>query len=93
MGKSKKKAMHRQKEEQQAKKVMMTMGVIAIVLAVSYTHLNRLMEEALWGMDYVMKTRLGDGYRAQTWGTNLWTDGKVGTDDDEMCIRDRLQSR
>lgn len=25
------------------------------------------MEEALWGMDYVMKTRLGDGYRAQTW--------------------------
>ncbi len=43
---------------------------------------NRLMEEALWGMDYVMKTRLGDGYRAQTWGTNLWTDGKVGTDDD-----------
>lgn len=43
---------------------------------------NRLMEEALWGMDYVMKTCLGDGYRAQTWGTNLWTDGKVGTDDD-----------
>ena len=40
------------------------------------------MEEALWGMDYVMKTRLGDGYRAQTWGTNLWTDGEVGTDDD-----------
>ena len=34
------------------------------------------------GMDYVMKTRLGDGYRAQTWGTNLWTDGRVGTDDD-----------
>ena len=44
--------------------------------AVSYTHLrakekgnvdlyNRLMEEALWGMDYVMKTRLGDGYRAR----------------------------
>ena len=24
---------------------------------------NRLMEEALWGMDYVMKTRLGDGYQ------------------------------
>ena len=28
------------------------------------------------------RQRLGDGYRAQTWGTNLWTDGKVGTDDD-----------
>ena len=43
---------------------------------------NRLMEEALWGMDYILKTRLGDGYRAQTWGTNLWTDHKIGTDDD-----------
>ena len=35
MGKSKKKAMHSQKEEQQAKKVMMTMGVIAIVLVIA----------------------------------------------------------
>lgn len=43
---------------------------------------NRLMEEALWGMDYVMKTRLDDGDRALGWGTNLWTDGKIGTDDD-----------
>lgn len=43
---------------------------------------NRLMEEALWGMDYVMKTRLGDGDRALGWGTNLWTDGRIGTDDD-----------
>jgi hypothetical protein len=43
---------------------------------------NRLMEEALWGIDFVMKTRLGDGYRMQTWGTNLWTDGYIGTIDD-----------
>lgn len=43
---------------------------------------NRLVEEALWGMDYVLKTRLGGGFRAQTWGTNLWTDGRIGTDDD-----------
>lgn len=43
---------------------------------------NRLTEEALWGIDYILKTRLGNGYRAQTWGTNLWTDGKIGTDDD-----------
>ena len=35
MGKSKKKAMHSQKDEQQAKKVMMTMGVIAIVLVIA----------------------------------------------------------
>ncbi len=43
---------------------------------------NRLMEEALWGLDFVMKTRLGDGYRAQIWGTNLWTDGIINTIDD-----------
>lgn len=42
----------------------------------------RLMEEAKWGIDFIMKTRLGDGYRAQTWGTNLWTDGFIGTIDD-----------
>ncbi|MCC6288701.1 MAG: glycoside hydrolase family 9 protein [Chitinophagaceae bacterium] len=43
---------------------------------------NRLMEEALWGMDFVMRSRLGDGYRAQSWGTNFWTDGIIGTIDD-----------
>lgn len=43
---------------------------------------NRLTEEALWGLDYIMKTRLGDGYRFQTWGTNLWTDGFIGSIDD-----------
>jgi hypothetical protein len=43
---------------------------------------NRLMEESLWGIDFIMKTRLGDGYRFMTWGTNLWTDGLIGTIDD-----------
>ncbi len=43
---------------------------------------NRLMEEALWGLDFIVKTRLGGGYRMQGWGTNLWTDGLIGTVDD-----------
>lgn len=43
---------------------------------------NRLMEEGLWGMDYVLRSRLGDGYRAMSWGTNLWTDGILDTEDD-----------
>jgi hypothetical protein len=42
----------------------------------------RLTEEALWGLNYIMKTRLGDGFRFQTWGTNLWTDGFIGSVDD-----------
>lgn len=47
----------------------------------------RLLEEAEWGIDYILKIRLGDGYRAQTWGTNLWTDGFIGTKDDSTKWR------
>lgn len=43
---------------------------------------NRLVEEAMWGMDFVLRTRMGDGNRVNAWGTNLWTDGILGTDDD-----------
>jgi hypothetical protein len=42
----------------------------------------RLTEEALWGIDYIMKTRLDEGHRFQTWGTNLWTDRYIGSIDD-----------
>ena len=45
----------------------------------------RLQEEAAWGIDFILKSRLGDGYRAQTWGTNLWTDGFIGTKDDSRA--------
>ncbi len=48
---------------------------------------QRLMEEAEWGIDMLLKTRFGDGYRAQTWGTNLWTDGFIGTKDDTLGWR------
>ncbi|HRD42115.1 MAG TPA: cellulase N-terminal Ig-like domain-containing protein, partial [Ferruginibacter sp.] len=47
----------------------------------------RLQEEAEWGIDCILKGRLGDGYRAQTWGTNLWTDGFLGTKDDTIRRR------
>lgn len=43
---------------------------------------TRLMEEGLWGIDYVLRSRVGDGYRVQGWGTNLWTDRYIGTIDD-----------
>lgn len=43
---------------------------------------NRLTEEALWGIDFILKTRFGDGYRMAGWSTNLWTDGFIGTKDD-----------
>lgn len=47
----------------------------------------RMQEEAEWGIDCILRARLGDGYRAQTWGTNLWTDGYIGTKDDSTRRR------
>ncbi len=47
----------------------------------------RLQEEAEWGIDCILKARLGNGFRAQTWGTNLWTDGFIGTKDDSSMRR------
>lgn len=47
----------------------------------------RLQEEAEFGLDCILKGRLGEGYRAQTWGTNIWTDGFIGTVDDSSRWR------
>jgi hypothetical protein len=45
---------------------------------------GRLLEEARWGLDWVMKTRFGDGFRV-TWATmDYWTDGVLGTPDDTL---------
>ena len=43
---------------------------------------KRMLEEALWGMDFILRGRMGDGYRSGRWGTNIWTDRLIGTIDD-----------
>lgn len=43
---------------------------------------HRLMEEGLWGLEYVLKSRFGDGYRASSVGLGIWTDGYIGNIDD-----------
>ncbi|MBR4037671.1 MAG: glycoside hydrolase family 9 protein [Tidjanibacter sp.] len=43
---------------------------------------RRLVEEAEWGLDFVLRTRFGDGYRATSAGMALWSDGKLGNEDD-----------
>ena len=48
---------------------------------------NRLMEEAMWGIDFVLRSRIADGYRVNAWTTNLWTDGLLYTDDDKAGRR------
>ena len=42
----------------------------------------RVLDEAKWGLDYVLKTRFGDGYRATYSSSSIWTDGIIGTSDD-----------
>jgi hypothetical protein len=42
----------------------------------------RLIEEARWGLDWVMKVRFGDGYRMPFTNHNLWTNNIVGDEDD-----------
>lgn len=43
---------------------------------------NRVLDEARWGLDYVLKTRFGDGYRGTYSSSSIWTDGVIGTGDD-----------
>lgn len=42
----------------------------------------RLLEEATWGLDWVMRVRFPGGYRMGFASHNLWTDNVVGTADD-----------
>lgn len=47
----------------------------------------RLMEEAEWGLRFVLRCRLGDGYHASSIGLLHWTDGIEGTPDDIHTVR------
>ena len=43
---------------------------------------DRVLEEARWGLAYVLKTRFPDGFRSQYSSLSVWTDGVIGTGDD-----------
>jgi Glycosyl hydrolase family 9/Cellulase N-terminal ig-like domain len=45
---------------------------------------NRLLQEARWGLNWVLKTRFGDGYRSTGQLVSYWTDGIMGTSDDRF---------
>ncbi|MDR1782655.1 MAG: glycoside hydrolase family 9 protein [Dysgonamonadaceae bacterium] len=47
----------------------------------------RLREEAEWGLDFILKTRFGDGYRASSMGLLIWQDGFIDTFDDITSVR------
>ena len=46
--------------------------------------IGRLLEEARWGLNWVLKTRFGDGYRSTGQLVSYWTDGIMGTADDRF---------
>lgn len=47
----------------------------------------RMLEEARWGLDFILKNRYGDGYRASSMGLLIWQDGIVGSFDDITSVR------
>lgn len=47
----------------------------------------RLREEALWGLDFVLRNRMGDGYHASSMGLLIWQDGIVDSHDDIHSVR------
>lgn len=45
----------------------------------------RMMEEANWGVDYILRMRFGDGFRASHAALRRWTDSLIGNMDDETA--------
>jgi len=47
----------------------------------------RLLEEAEWGLEFILRNRYGDGYRASSVGLLIWLDGIFDTFDDINSVR------
>ncbi|MDR1641541.1 MAG: glycoside hydrolase family 9 protein, partial [Clostridiales bacterium] len=43
---------------------------------------DRVLEEAKWGLEWILKTRFGDGYRVPTSSKSCWTNNIMGDKDD-----------
>lgn len=48
---------------------------------------KRLLEEAEWGLRFILRCRFDDGFRASSLGLLHWTDSKTGTYDDIHSVR------
>ena len=47
----------------------------------------RLLEEARWGLEFILRNRYGDGYRASSMGLLIWQDGVHDGADDIHTVR------
>ncbi len=60
-------------------------SMLELANSVKNTHpdlYDRLLEEARWGLNWVLGTRFGDGYRDGGMIVGIWTDNVIGTKDD-----------
>ena len=48
---------------------------------------SRLLEEARWGLEFILKCRFGDGWHASSMGLVIWTDNIFGSLDDIKSVR------
>lgn len=70
-------------------------GDVTFSLLEAYTRLKdknpalaaRMREEAEWGLDFMLKNRYGDGYRASSMGLLIWQDGIFESFDDIHTVR------
>ena len=50
---------------------------------------DRLLAEARWGLQWLLRTAFGDGYRPSCTGLNIWTRNIEGAPDDVFCDTER----
>lgn len=70
-------------------------GDVTFALLESYNKLKetnmplamRMLEEAEWGLEFILRNRYGDSYRASSMGLLIWQDGIFGTQDDITSVR------
>ena len=70
-------------------------GDVTFALLEAYNHYKnknpllaaRMLEEAEWGLEFILRTRFGDGYRASSVGLLIWLDGIFNTLDDISTVR------
>ncbi|MDD3277843.1 MAG: glycoside hydrolase family 9 protein [Lachnospiraceae bacterium] len=74
--------------QQTVQSAEVTEGILTAALAVKDSSPRlylRMMEEVNWGLDYILRMRFGDGYRAANASIRRWTDGLLGNFDDEAA--------
>lgn len=74
--------------QQTVQSAEITDGLLAVTESVKEREpmlYRRLLEEANWGIDFLLRTRFGDGFRAANASIRRWTDNKSGNMDDEQA--------